>query len=94
MRFSARVERPQRCDAKSQRVFLVSRENMAALHTGKVAAGAILLEDEIAVAMWAGFEQQHGGPPFRSHSILIPGNRDLNTQSSPCVTSRASLAKA
>jgi hypothetical protein len=30
---------------------------MAALHTGKVAAGAILLEDEIAMTMWAGFEQ-------------------------------------
>jgi hypothetical protein len=30
---------------------------MAALHAGKIAAGAILLEDEIAVAMWAGFEQ-------------------------------------
>ena len=70
MRFSACVERPQRCDANSQRVFLIGRENMTALHAGKVAAGAILLEDEIAMAMWAGFEQQHGGPPFRSHNVL------------------------
>ena len=56
MRFSACVERPQRRDMKSQRVFLHGREDMAALHTGKVAASAILLEDKIAMAMWAGFE--------------------------------------
>jgi hypothetical protein len=43
---------------------------MAALYAGEVATGAILLEDEIAMAMWAGFEQQHGGPPFRSHNDL------------------------
>jgi hypothetical protein len=64
MRFSASVERPQRRGVKSQFVFLRRRENMTALHTGEIATGAILLEDEIAVAMWAGFEQQHGRPPF------------------------------
>jgi hypothetical protein len=37
---------------------------MAALHTGEIATGAILLEDEIATAMWAGFEQGHGDSPF------------------------------
>jgi len=57
MRFSARVERTQRSDAISQRVFLLGRENMAALHAGKIATGTILLEDEIAMAMWTGFEQ-------------------------------------
>jgi hypothetical protein len=70
MRFSACMERPQRSDAKPQRAFLRDRENMAALYAGEVATGAILLEDEIAMAMWAGFEQQHGGPPFRSHNDL------------------------
>jgi hypothetical protein len=53
-------------------VFLFDRENMAALHAGKVAVGAILLEDEITMAMWTGFEQQHSGPPFRSHNVPIP----------------------
>jgi hypothetical protein len=37
--------------------FLCGRKNMTALHAGEVATRAIFLEDEIATAMWAGFEQ-------------------------------------
>jgi len=54
---SAGVERTQRSDTISQRAFLRRREDVTALHAGKIATGAILLEDEIAMAMWTGFEQ-------------------------------------
>src|SRR5262249_48766348 len=56
-------------------------DDMAALHAGEVAAGAILLENEIAMAMWAGFEQQHGGlrsvriaPSFQETAISMCGH--------------------
>jgi hypothetical protein len=51
------MERAQRGSAISQRVFLCGREHMPALYTGEIATCAILLEDEIATAMWAGLEQ-------------------------------------
>jgi hypothetical protein len=51
------MKRAKRRDAIPQRVFLRRREDVTALHTSEVTTGAILLEDEIAVAMWTGFEQ-------------------------------------
>ena len=58
------MERAQRGSAIPQRVFLCGREHMPALYTGEIATCVILLEDEIATAMWAGFQQEHGGSPF------------------------------
>jgi hypothetical protein len=51
------MECAQRRDTEAQRAFLRRREDVTALHAGEIATVAILLEDEIAVAMWAGFEQ-------------------------------------
>jgi hypothetical protein len=51
------MERAQRGHTVPQRAFLRSRENMAALNAGEITTRAILLEDEIATAMWACFEQ-------------------------------------
>jgi hypothetical protein len=56
---SAGMNRAKRSDAIPQRAFLRRREDVTALDTNEVTTGAILLEDEIAVAMWTGFEQQH-----------------------------------
>jgi hypothetical protein len=51
------MERAQRASAVPQRVFLCGGEHMTALYTGEIATCVILLEDEIATAMWAGFQQ-------------------------------------
>jgi hypothetical protein len=51
------VKRAQRRDAIAERAFLRRREDVTALHTGEIATVAILLEDEIAMTMWASFEQ-------------------------------------
>jgi hypothetical protein len=51
------MKRAKRRDVISQRALLRRRENVTALHTGEIATVAILLEDAIAMAMWAGFEQ-------------------------------------
>jgi hypothetical protein len=54
---SAGMKRAKRRDAIPQRAFLRRREDVTALHTSEVTTGGILLEDEIAMAMWTGFEQ-------------------------------------
>jgi hypothetical protein len=51
------IERAKRRDAIAERTFLRCREDVTALHTGEIATVAILLEDEIAMTMWARFEQ-------------------------------------
>jgi hypothetical protein len=66
------MERAQRGDAISQRALLRRREDMTALHTTEETAGAIVLEDEVAMAMWTGFEQEHGGSPFCSYDRDSP----------------------
>jgi hypothetical protein len=62
------MKRAQRRDAISKRALLRGREDMTALHAGKVAASPILLEHEIASAMWAGFEQKHDAAPFSAQT--------------------------
>jgi hypothetical protein len=48
--------RIQRRDAITQRAFLRGREDVTALHAGEIATVAILVKDEIAMAMWASLE--------------------------------------
>ncbi len=61
------MERSQRGYAIPQRAFLRNREHVTALLTGEIAAGAILFEHEITLAVWAGSEQQHRIPPVTIH---------------------------